>query len=355
MKRFLSLLFVIQALLCAQAQQGHTFYAGINLNELPDKTNQGIQKSSCDTIRAFETIGIPSGLTFDGADLWYVSTEMLYKITTEGQLLDSIPNPNYEVQQSVVNGGGLDFDGTHLWLVHEGFGVVRKINVATKAVEAVFELPSINDDDPNVYGIAIGNGAIWVSDYISRELFKLDPQDLSIIEVLSFYRGLVDLEFYQGELYSMGMPLVPATTEELNVYKVNTENEALIDSIPWCVSVALGFDINEDYLWNASGPSYATGTESVYKVEFDASTLSVSSYEETIDLRFYPNPTSDKIYIQSNKEIVEVFVYDMTGRRIQAIFEKDAIDLSYTPRGIYLLQPTYEDGTVGRQEKVLKY
>ncbi|MGB6035212.1 MAG: T9SS type A sorting domain-containing protein [Cryomorphaceae bacterium] len=347
---FLSSLILFQVI----AQSQPIYYAGMNINSPITKDIVGNQKSSCDTIRVFEANSIPSGLTFEEEDLWFGSWQKLYKITAEGEIIDSLPNPNYGDVQSTFNGGGLEFDGSYLWLVHENFGLLRKIDPQNGTVIETFQLPSFGSADPNIFGIGIGNDFFWFPDPISRELFKLDPINLSIIETYQLSNGIIDLEFIDGHLYGVGVPEGLVLTGDRYLYRIDTEQGILLDSVEWCVPVSTGLTADDTYLWNASGSTLTVGTESIYKIDFNANTLFIDNNDVCCELTLYPNPTNGLIFFRTNEEIVKVIVSDASGKQLKDFRDVDYLDISSWSQGLYFIRVEFRNGRV-TQRRISKF
>ncbi|MCC5916236.1 MAG: T9SS type A sorting domain-containing protein [Cryomorphaceae bacterium] len=71
-----------------------------------------------------------------------------------------------------------------------------------------------------------------------------------------------------------------------------------------------------------------------------------------LELRMYPNPTSDWLYIDCQEIPDEIGVFDFNGRPIKTNMTKDetiGIDMSQQPAGTYLLRIR-----VGKQERTWK-
>ena len=68
-----------------------------------------------------------------------------------------------------------------------------------------------------------------------------------------------------------------------------------------------------------------------------------SSYLSLIQLskspfKIYPNPVKNHLHIQSNEEIIEMELYDVSGRKIKNIQHKNRIDIADLHKGIYLIK-----------------
>jgi len=70
------------------------------------------------------------------------------------------------------------------------------------------------------------------------------------------------------------------------------------------------------------------------------------------EISVYPNPTKGEIYVKTDKKVKSSTIVDMTGR---SVLKTDAskADLSSLPKGTYVLQVEFADGTK-TSEKVIK-
>lgn len=62
----------------------------------------------------------------------------------------------------------------------------------------------------------------------------------------------------------------------------------------------------------------------------------------------YPNPTTGRVNIQTEREIQRIDVLDMMGRRVFSSTHGN-VDLSPLPDGIYLLRCTSANSTTGQR------
>jgi CubicO group peptidase (beta-lactamase class C family) len=65
-----------------------------------------------------------------------------------------------------------------------------------------------------------------------------------------------------------------------------------------------------------------------------------------ININIYPNPAKDRINIQCDQHIVELFIYSLTGKEILIEMGNTNIDISTLPSGIYILEARTEEGIV---------
>lgn len=87
---------------------------------------------------------------------------------------------------------------------------------------------------------------------------------------------------------------------------------------------------------------------------FTTASLNVSDYENH-QIKIYPNPTGDYVYIISNQPIKEFQLYDLQGRILKSgtLTPDTKINLSAFDSGFYLLKLDLEDGVV-ILEKMMK-
>jgi len=86
-----------------------------------------------------------------------------------------------------------------------------------------------------------------------------------------------------------------------------------------------------------------------FKVQAKQS-MAVSDSNKSI-LQIYPNPTTDIVYIKTDKATQTFEVYDSTGKKIQSTTSK-SIDLSKYVKGTYLIKIIFTDNTTSVQKVV---
>jgi hypothetical protein len=314
-----------------------TKIAGVNLSQTI--TNSHDQKSSmsdCDTIFSFSTTPYPTGLTWDGQNLWYVDTNYIYKVNFSGLRLDSIHNP--ASGSEVIKGGGLTFDGTNLWFADEESAQLFKLNPTNGNIMQQFNLPSFGQSDPNGFGLAWDGINIWHSQYDPPMLYKLNPANGTIIDSLTTTAGLLSIEFMNGNFYGI---------RGQQLYRINVITGLFQDSTSWCIPFSLGLTWDGSHIWNVSGQDTILGIptggkQRIYKINSDF-TMSVS--EDLIsnnDIMISPNPATDKISVKGEIiNTIEIFnvtgkiMYSTTYTMKQATYD---IDISHLPKGMYFIK-----------------
>ena len=89
--------------------------------------------------------------------------------------------------------------------------------------------------------------------------------------------------------------------------------------------------------------------ESEKSVEACGKTLDDGIEELTSSISVYPNPVSDKLYIETEVEIEEVSIFDIYGRRqeLSAVScQPSAIDVSNLNSGVYFVKVVTNEGEV---------
>lgn len=69
-------------------------------------------------------------------------------------------------------------------------------------------------------------------------------------------------------------------------------------------------------------------------------TLTTTSSENTVinKSNIYPNPTNDKIVIESQHQIISIVLFDINGQKIKANQENNIVDMSVLAAGVYVIQ-----------------
>ena len=118
--------------------------------------------------------------------------------------------------------------------------------------------------------------------------------------------------------------------------------------------VKLIVDSANDTVFMMSGA--ANNGFKIVKFGSDPSTLSIDNDIEDVDsinlIRVYPNPTSNRIFIQSSSE-VKSSIYNISGRKMGVYYSKE-IDMSSFNNGIYIIDIESEDLSTNKTFKVIK-
>ena len=322
-----------------QSVDKQTKIAGINLSQTINNSHyQETSTSICDTVFSFGTRPYPSGLTWDGNNLWYVDTSYIYKVSSSGIYIDSIINPSSDI---ILKGGDITYDGVNLWYADEQTAQLFKINPTSGNILQQFNLPSFGEGDPNGFGLAWDGVNIWHSQYDPSRIYKLNPTNGNIIDSLTTTAGILGIEWINGNLFGIS---------DQQIFKINSNTGAFQDSTSWCVPFSLGLTWDGSYFWNVSGqdPYFGIptgGKQKIYKINSDF-TLSVNEHpNKKSDVEIFPNPTTQCISVRG-EHIKTIEIYNVTGEIIYSLTQikqpfSTEIDLSKISKGIYFAKIYY--------------
>ena len=130
---------------------------------------------------------VPSDLAWDGKYLWNLDKAdgKIYRLDTSGRVLDSITAPGHINHYHA--GGGLVWDGSHLWCTDDGFalGDHNKIYQLDRSgnVIASFSAPQSNSYSGGLTWD--GNDLWYMCDYtnarLNNEIYKLSHDPLGYV------------------------------------------------------------------------------------------------------------------------------------------------------------------------------
>jgi len=120
----------------------------------------------------------------------------------------------------------------------------------------------------------------------------------------------------------------------LSGQEVTSVNSGAISDNNLIFSIGEVYMISDDPNQNGSGAVAALSV-----IEFSA--LSVDNVTPIGEITLYPNPSSDRVFIKNNNQLInEVWIYDVTGRLISSqSVSNQAIDLTNLKAGIYFIKP----------------
>lgn len=71
-----------------------------------------------------------------------------------------------------------------------------------------------------------------------------------------------------------------------------------------------------------------------------------------VSLSIYPNPATDLVNIRTSEKIIDVSLFDMTGKKIEVSYNSGQLNVSTLPKGIYIVRATTEKAVY--QQKLIK-
>ncbi|MEM7309191.1 MAG: glutaminyl-peptide cyclotransferase [Planctomycetota bacterium] len=151
-------------------------------------TNDDATVTEVLTEHRIEGIEGMSGLTFDGALVWFVQT-------ATGQLCAIDPDTG-KVERKLAGfkvTSGLAFDGEHLWAVTGDR--ILELDPESGDVLHSIDVPSRGS------GLAWAEGALWLGRYAEKELVKLDPKTGAVLKTVSSDRLVTGVSWVDGGLW----------------------------------------------------------------------------------------------------------------------------------------------------------
>ena len=216
---------------------------GLPAGERPEPSH-GIT-ANCQILKTLSPkAGFPLGIAWDGNHLWTAEApdSIIYARDTMGAVVDSIV-VGFNVQRS-----GLEYAGSILYGVDEGLAKLVRMDPATDDIQ-FFNLPKKNPQDPNLWGITVGGGYAWVSEYGTNSfphtlIYKLDTTSFTSIYTITILnrKQIFGIEWVEGFLFG-----VDFSTDRM--YKIDSETGTLMDSLNWCLLNPYDLDFGSGKIW----------------------------------------------------------------------------------------------------------
>ena len=137
--------------------------------------------------------------------------------------------------------------------------------------------------------------------------------------------------------------------ESYNIYRAsltrNSEYEFIVN-VKETMFTDTGLVANTIYFYSVT-VVYPDGSESEKSEAAGVTTKPESIEEYEVSFNIYPNPVSDKLYIETEVEIEEVSIFDIYGRRqeLSAVsHQPSAIDVSGLNSGVYFVKVVTSEG-----------
>jgi glutamine cyclotransferase len=127
------------------------------------------------------------GVSFDGALVWFADGERLHALEPEsGRLVRAL---------DVACDAGTAFDGRHLFQI--AGDRIHRIDPETGEVLSTIPAPGGGRDS----GLAWGEGALWVGQYLDRKIHQIDPDSGAILRTIESSRFVTGVTWVEGELW----------------------------------------------------------------------------------------------------------------------------------------------------------
>ncbi len=202
----------------------------------------------------------------------------------------------------------------------ETFGSLMKYNLTTNAVVNTISFPTLHPNNLKIVGT-----------------------DLYYTTGSSVYKNVLSAT----TLPTPNTPLL--TTTPQGAYGIYSFN--VIDGVLYVADAGDYTTAGKVYTYTTVGTllnSFTVGVipNGFYKAE---SNLSTSDFEKDLQSSLYPNPTSDKFYLNTNNEPL-ISIYDLSGRIIlNQIYSQNGIDITGLKSSVYLVAIELND------KKTVKY
>lgn len=191
------------------------------------------------------------------------------------------------------------------------------------------------------------SGNVYVADYDFNIIEKININSSAITILSGFNKpSAVAVDTQNGYLYV-------SDTESNAIKRTNLDGSNII-------TISNSFNKPEGIFLNSTtNKLYVADTgNNVLKIIDLSGFLSNVEVSSKTELKIYPNPTSDIVFIENpkNLKIDNVQIFDMLGKKIaenqNAIENK--ISLATFPTGVYVMKITFEDETTGTKNIIKK-
>jgi hypothetical protein len=192
--------------------------------------------------------------------------------------------------------------------------------------------PGSNAVDGNI----ISDASRWVSRSGGVPAYiEIAFNDFYLIDELVFYCGL------NGEYGS------PITNFKFQYWDVNKWVDAISETSNTAASYRKTFtEVKTDkvrlQINGSTGNMVRLFEIEVYGKEFNTlSTPEFNSFEN--QFKIYPNPTTNLLFVEGNKDIESIVVFDLNARKLINNQDSDTIDVSQLPAGTYIIKVNNEE------------
>lgn len=226
---------------------------------------------------------------------------------------------------------GLEFIGNDLYVARENDHRISKIDITqpvpqpvdVAVVDSPFEIEAVGDE-------------LYISERFAGRISKVNINNPST--PVTVVQGLVrpsGLASYGKDLFiaQAGTGTADGTAK---ILKINTTvsnptaSDAVVSNL---LEYPSGLLVNNNTLYITDFFASA-----LFKVDLGSLSVSDFNLKDKNELKIYPNPVKDKLYIQ-NSPSKEYKIFDVAGRLIDSgILDKNYINLNQLPEGNYIIK-----------------
>lgn len=146
--------------------------------------------SAADIVREygpFDGASNVHGVTYDGHRVWAATGEQLVAFDpVSGETVRRLPR---------VGDAGTAFDGTCLYQI--AASRIDKIDPVSGAIVASIPAPGQGNDS----GLAWAEGSLWVGQYRTRKIYRIDPDTGDILRTIESDRFVTGVTWVDGDLW----------------------------------------------------------------------------------------------------------------------------------------------------------
>jgi hypothetical protein len=285
-----------------------------------------------------------------------------YLILLSGLINAQNLNISFESSEGFTLG---EINGQNSWIANPNYS--NLVNIVdtqfTDGTSSLFFSGDPNGPIPNnsITGAGISNlnftDVTFTADIFVESGLGLNPSEFNIILQSPSLNALTSrVVFFNGTIIlvdSIPTPqfvtagnFIPDTWFELKIvhdFTNGTIEYYIDDSLFYTGNVVNGTTIEEMLLFSSFNQ---TGFY-IDNINFTSNTMSAEEFTAA-EIKIYPNPTSDILYLEKNTthEIASVQIFDSTGREYEAMLGEDySINVENLPTGIYILNLKTYSGT----------
>jgi hypothetical protein len=136
----------------------------------------------------------------------------------------------------------MDIAGNQILMVTEQAGTLYVLDLGNGSTLRTIRLPGASDGDPGSFGIAVGDGFWWHSDYQRAKLYKLDPIDGGVLAERSMPSTYLGIEWDGSNLWGVAPG---GSSSERKLYRIDTATGDILEVIR-LPSIAAPIDLTWD-------------------------------------------------------------------------------------------------------------
>jgi hypothetical protein len=267
---------------------------------------------------------------------------------TVGQTLD-FPDPNFEnalVHFNVVDTTGNGLGDSVCDTNGDGFIQLSEAEAVTGLIISYYEIQSLEGIEyfANLETLKSRGNFLQTLDLSQNAQLKwLHVETNPLTEIDLSQNFLMErLWIYQLQLSQLEVAHMPHL-ESLRVYAndlkslniQNGNNLMLTDFQAYNNPGLFCIQVDDEEFAN-SNPNWEKDETAVYS---ENCLLGIPDLNVNNGFVLYPNPVKDILSIESEKPLLEVRIFDLTGKRIVPVWLNDStIDLQWLPQGLYFVQ-----------------